>query len=131
MKYLVDTSVLIHSLISQPRLSQQAIELLADDSSELYLSAMSSWEIVIKVRTGKLILPEPPAKLLPHVMRSMSLKALDVTYLHALAVDELPDHHRDPFDRMLIAQATWEQMTVLTADRIFQKYKVDLIYCGK
>ncbi len=61
----------------------------------------------------------------------MSLQSLNITHLHALAVDSLPSHHRDPFDRMLIAQALSEKMTLLTADRVFQKYKIDLIFCGK
>jgi PIN domain nuclease of toxin-antitoxin system len=130
MKYLVDTSVLIHSLISRPKLNDRAIELLTSNSSELYLSAVSSWEITIKAGTGKLILPERSSEFLTRAMRAMFLQSLSITHLHALAVDGLPNHHRDPFDRMLIAQAASEQMTLLTADRIFQKYKVDLIYCG-
>jgi PIN domain nuclease of toxin-antitoxin system len=130
MKYLMDTSVLIHSLISQPKLNHRALELLADNSSELYLSAVSSWEITIKVRAGRLLLPERPAEFVTRAMQVMSLRALDITHLHALAVDALPNHHGDPFDRMLIAQAVSEQMILLTTDRTFQKYKVDLIYCG-
>ena len=131
MKYLVDTSVLIHSLISRPKLNDRALGLLADDSSELYLSAVSSWEIAIKAGTGKLALPERPSQIVTRAMRSMSLQPLDITHLHALAVEDLPIHHRDPFDRMLIAQARSEGMVLLTADRVFQKYKVESIFCGK
>jgi len=131
MKYLVDTSVLIHSLISRPKLSHRALEMLADSASELYLSAVSSWEIIIKAGTGKLVLPGRPAEFVTHAMRVMSLQSLNITHLHALAVDSLPSHHRDPFDRMLIAQALSEQMTLLTADRVFQKYRLHLIFCGK
>jgi PIN domain nuclease of toxin-antitoxin system len=131
MKYLVDTSVLVHSLISRPRLSDQALNLLVDDSSELYLSAVTSWEITIKVGTGKLLLPGRPAEIVTQAMRVMSLQPMDITHLHALAVEDLPNHHRDPFDRMLIAQASMEQMVLLTADRIFEKYKVEQVFCGK
>jgi PIN domain nuclease of toxin-antitoxin system len=131
MKYLVDTSVLIHSLISQPKLNHRALNLLAANSSELYLSAVSSWEITSKAGTGKLVLPERPAEFVTRAVRIMSLQSLDITHLHALAVDALPNHHRDPFDRLLIAQALSEQMTLLTADRVFQKYKVEMIFCGK
>jgi PIN domain nuclease of toxin-antitoxin system len=131
MKYLVDTSVLVHSLISRPRLSDQALNLLVDDSSELYLSAVTSWEITIKVGTGKLLLPGRPAEIVTQAMRVMSLQPLDITHLHALAVEDLPNHHRDPFDRMLIAQASMEEMVLLTADRIFEKYKVEQVFCGK
>jgi PIN domain nuclease of toxin-antitoxin system len=131
MKCLLDTSVLLHSLISQPNLNLRALDLLADKSAELYLSAASSWEITIKVGTGKLLLPEHPAEFVTGAMRLMSLKSLDVTHLHVFAADALPQHHGDPFDRMLIAQAIAEKMTLLTADRVLQKYKVDLIFCGK
>ncbi len=131
MKYLVDTSVLIHSLIAQSKLNHQATELLADSSSELYLSAVSSWEITIKVGTGKLILPEKPTELVTRAMRIMSLRPLDITHVHALAVDALPNHHHDPFDRMLIAQALAEGMVLLTRDRIFERYEVQQIFCGK
>src|ERR1700687_974895 len=127
MKYLVDTSVLVHSQISQPKLNDRSLNLLADNSSELYLSAVSSWEIIIKAGTGKLVLPDRPAEFVTRAMRVMSMQSLNITHLHALAVDALPDHHRDPFDRMLIAQALSEQMTLLTADRVFQEYKVELI----
>jgi PIN domain nuclease of toxin-antitoxin system len=131
MKYLVDTSVLIHSLIAQSKLNHRAINLLTDSSSELYLSAVSSWEITIKVGTGKLVLPEKPAEFVTRAMRTMFLRSLDITHIHALAVDALPDHHRDPFDRMLIAQALAEGMILLTRDRIFEKYEVEQIFCGK
>jgi len=131
MKYLVDTSVLIHSLIAQSKLNQRAISLLSDKSSELYLSAVSSWEITIKVATGKLILPDRPAEFVTRAIRIMSLQSLDITHLHAFAVDTLPNHHRDPFDRMLIAQALAEGMVLLTRDRDFEKYEVEQVYCGR
>jgi len=108
MKYLVDTSVLIHSLISQPKLNDLALTLLADGSSELFLSALSSWEITIKVGTSRLVLPERPSEFVTRAKRSMSLRPLDIIHRHALAVDELPEHHRDPFDRLLIAKAITE-----------------------
>jgi len=130
MKYLLDTSVLIHSQISQPKLNRRALDLFADNSSELYLSAMSSWEIAIKSGIGKLELPERPVEFVTRVMRFMSLRSLNITHLHALAVDALPDHHRDPFDRLLIAQAQAEGMTILTDDKVFQKYEVKQMYCG-
>lgn len=131
MKYLVDTSVLIQSLISKPKLNQRALNLLADDSSELYFSAASSWEITIKTAIGKLILPEPPSEFVTRAMRLMALRSLDITHGHAFALEELPNHHRDPFDRMLIAQAQTEQLVLLTTDRVFEQYKVDHVYCGR
>ncbi len=127
----MDTSVLIHSLSAHSSLSHRALILLADSSSELFLSPVSSWEITIKVGTGKLKLPEKPAEFVTRAMRLMSMQPLDITHLHALALDSLPNHHRDPFDRMLIAQARVEGLVLLTADRIFRKYQVEQEYCGR
>lgn len=131
MKYLVDTSVLIQSLISKPKLNQKALNLLADDSSELYFSAASSWEITIKSATGKLVLPEPPSEFVTRAMRLMSVQGLDITHIHAFALEALPNHHRDPFDRMLVAQAQTEQLVLLTSDRVFEQYKVEHVFCGR
>ena len=131
MKYLVDTSVLIQSLLSRPKLNRQALNLLGDESSTLLLSAISTWEIVIKVNLGKLSLPERPQEFLARARRLMSLEVLDITHSHALAVGELPTVHRDPFDRMLIAQARVEGLILLTDDRIFKEYDVAQIQCGK
>lgn len=130
MKYLVDTSVLIHSIIAQPKLNARALGLLSDEASELYLSPVSSWEMTIKAASGKLLLPQRPGQVVTQAMQRMSLKSLDITHAHALAVEDLPHHHRDPFDRMLIAQARVAHMVLLTADHIFTKYDVNQIFCG-
>jgi PIN domain nuclease of toxin-antitoxin system len=131
MRYLLDTHVLIHSLISQPKLNQKALELLSDDSSVLVLSAITPWEVSIKVNLGKLELPHDISEFFVRARRLMSLQALDITHAHALAMGDLPRLHRDPFDRMLIAQARTEGLTLLTADRIFQRYDVPVIFCGR
>lgn len=131
MKYLLDTNVLIQSQLSQNKLNHRAINLLSHESSELHLSAVSSWEIIIKAARGKLFLPARPPEFVTQVIRSMSLQRLDISHLHALAVDALPNYHQDPFDRMLIAQARSEEMVLLTMDKVFQKYEVEQIYCGR
>lgn len=95
MKFLLDTSVLIHSLLSRPKLNRQALGLLADEASELYFSAASSWEIVIKASLGKLTLPERPTEFVPRAIRFLSLRSLEITYLHTLAAGVLPHHNRD------------------------------------
>ena len=130
MKYLVDTSVLIHSVIAPVKLNRQAVELFRDNSSELYLSAASSWEITIKASTGKLILPQPPSEFVIRAIQLMSLQSLDITHHHVAALERLPNYHRDPFDRMLIAQAHVEELVLLTADRNFEKYPVKTFWCG-
>src|SRR6266436_1007890 len=89
---------------------------------------------VLGIFRGQFTVPddfEAPWEFVPHALRSWSVQALNITHEHALRAGALPMHHRDPFDRMLIAQALSEEMTLLTADRVFQKYKVDLIFCGK
>jgi PIN domain nuclease of toxin-antitoxin system len=91
----------------------------------------ASWEIAIKFALSSLTLPKVPSEFIPHALRFWAIRPLNITHEHALRACELPAHHRDPFDRLLIAQTLSEQMTLLTADHVFQKYKVDLIFCGK
>jgi PIN domain nuclease of toxin-antitoxin system len=131
MKCLLDTSVFLWGLAAEHKLNPRAKDLLTSPSTELYLSAASSWEIAIKFALGSLPLPKAPSEFIPRVLRSWAIRPLNITHEHVLRAGELPAHHRDPFDRLLIAQSLSEQMTLLTADRVFQKYKVDLILCGK
>jgi len=126
----MDTGVIIHSQITPLRLNRQAIELLKDISSELYISAVSSWEITIKAGTGKLALPERPSEFVVKAIQLMSLRLLDITHSHVAELDGLPRHHRDPFDRMLIAQARSEELVLLTSDHNFDKYEVETFWCG-
>lgn len=130
MKYLLDTSVLIHSLIAPLNLNRRAVELLKDDSSEVYLSAASSWEITIKFGTGKLILPHPPSEFVLRAIQLMSLQPLDITHSHVATLERLPNYHRDPFDRMLIAQAKAEELVLLTSDPNLKRYPVETFWCG-
>jgi PIN domain nuclease of toxin-antitoxin system len=104
---------------------------LSSKSSEVYLSAASSWEIAIKFALGALRLPSPPLQFIPDALRILSIRSLEISHLHSLAAGALPPHHRDPFDRMLIAQANSEEMVLLTADRVFEKYDVETMFCGK
>ena len=130
MKYLLDTSVWLWSLTASHRIRAEARELLARGEEDLYLSAASSWEIAIKWALGKLELPEPAATYVPKRMAKQRLRPLPITHSHALAVSQLALHHRDPFDRLLIAQAQAEGMAILTADLAFRPYDVEIIWCG-
>ncbi len=103
---------------------------MASGKAELYLSAASSWEISIKSALGKLPLPEPPAQYVPKRMAAQGIRPLPITHTHALAVSDLPVHHSDPFDRLLIAQAQLEGMVLLTADSAFKPYGVEIVWCG-
>jgi PIN domain nuclease of toxin-antitoxin system len=131
VKYLLDTNVFLWSNGAPEKLNRQAITALSSGSAEVYLSAASSWEIAIKFALRSLRLPSPPSQFIPHAMRVMALRSLDITHFHSVAAGELPRHHRDPFDRMLIAQARSETMVLLTADTAFKKYEVETVFCGK
>jgi PIN domain nuclease of toxin-antitoxin system len=100
-------------------------------SQELFLSAVSVWEIAIKFARDSLPLPKAPSEYISVALRTWGLRTLDITHEHALRAGELPAHHRDPFDRLLIAQAAAEKMTLLTADRAFRPYQIEMIFCGK
>jgi PIN domain nuclease of toxin-antitoxin system len=131
MKYLLDTVVFLWSQGALDKLNQQALDLLGDAKHPIYLSAASSWEIGIKSALGKLHLPEPVASYVPRRLSAGGIRPLVITHFHALAVSDLPPHHQDPFDRMLIAQAASEGMVLMTADPVFSKYAVDVFWCGK
>jgi PIN domain nuclease of toxin-antitoxin system len=131
LKYLLDTRVFLWSAGAPEKLNERAVHLLSASNSELYLSAVSSWEIAIKFAVGSLKLLTQPSEFVPRAMRALALRALDVTHLHSLSAGELPPHHRDPFDRMLIAQARSESFVLLTSDTVFRRYDVETLFCGK
>ena len=127
MKLLLDTQVWLWMLASPERLSVEPRELLVDGDNELLLSAASAWEIAIKYSLGKLPLPEPPDTYIARLMVRYGVTALPVYHRDALHVAALPQHHRDPFDRLLIAQAQLQRVPIVTADRAFSLYDVELI----
>jgi PIN domain nuclease of toxin-antitoxin system len=112
---------------SPDRLSTRARTIVETIENELLLSAASAWEIAIKHALGKLQLPEPPARYVPSRMSALRTSPLPIEHAHALHVATLPVHHRDPFDRMLVAQAHVEGLPILTADSIFERYDIDTI----
>jgi PIN domain nuclease of toxin-antitoxin system len=130
MKYLLDTGIWLWSIGPVDRISERGREIINNGEEEIYLSAASSWEISIKARLGKLHLPAPPAECIPAFMARQSLLPLPVTHVHAVKVYDLPTHHGDPFDRLIIAQAINEEMVILTADRLFRKYPIETVWCG-
>jgi PIN domain nuclease of toxin-antitoxin system len=129
--YLLDTAIFLWSLANPDKLNRKAVALLEDAQQPLFLSPASSWEISIKWASGKLKLPETPSAYVTKRLSSRGIRSLPITHLHALAAGELPRHHLDPFDRMLIAQARSEAMVLLTADSVFRKYDVEMLLCGR
>ena len=110
------------------RLSPSARHLVQTGSTDLLLSAASAWEIAIKYALGKLRLPARPSDYVPSRLQQTRTAALPITHDHALRSGELPPHHRDPFDRLLIAQAQVERLPFLTADRHLAAYDVEVIW---
>lgn len=126
-RLLLDTHVWLWSITAPHKLGKKGLRLLEDIDNELFLSAASSWEIAIKYRIGRLPLPEPPHKFIaPRLVRD-GIKPLAVEHHHACQVATLPDLHRDPFDRLLIAQAQTEHLSFITADQKLKDYKVEII----
>lgn len=131
MKYLLDTVVWLWSVSAVDRVNKRGLEVLSSGDQEIYFSAATAWEISIKAALGKLRLPSPPQVCVPAFTERQRLRPLPITQLHAVRVYNLPPHHQDPFDRLIVAQGIAENMTILTADRNFEKYDVELIWCGK
>jgi len=131
VKYLLDSVIWLWSIDAVEKINEDCRGIMENGREEIYFSAASVWELSIKARLGKLRLPGPPAQCIPAFMAKQGLRPLPVTHLHAVKVYDLPLHHQDPFDRLIIAQAITEEMTVLTSDRDFRKYAVDVLWCGK
>lgn len=128
MKVLLDTHAFIWSADSPHLLSSDAQSAIANLSNEIYLSSVSAWEIQIKVQIGKLRLTYPLKDTIENWQRTNNLHILDVQLSHIYALDALPFHHKDPFDRLLIAQAQAEVMSIVSEDNVFANYGVNPIW---
>jgi PIN domain nuclease of toxin-antitoxin system len=126
LNLLLDTHSWLWMLAAENRLSSLSRALVRDTGNEVWLSAASAWEIAIKHANGQLRLPEQPSVFVARCLAEDGLKPLPILHAHALRAGELPPHHRDPFDRLLIAQAQLERLTLLTADRQLAKYDVPI-----
>lgn len=127
MRILLDTSCWLWMVAASDRLGPKARAILEDTRDELLFSSASSWEIAIKYAIGKMPLPETPDRYIPSRMEATGVTPLRVEHSHGLAVAGLPLHHRDPFDRLLIAQADLEGVPVMTSDRAFENYAVEVV----
>jgi len=127
LRVLLDTQAWLWMQSAPGRLGGRSLAIVADPQNELLLSAASSWEIAIKYALGKLALPAPPPEYVPSRMQASGTDALPITHAHALQVASLPGHHRDPFDRLLVAQAQVESLPILTADPQIGRYEVEVI----
>jgi PIN domain nuclease of toxin-antitoxin system len=127
MKMLLDTHTFLWAIAEEGKLSRRAQQIYTG-SNDLWLSVASVWEILIKVQAGKLPLPEPAGPYLVKKLAKDRIEVLPITLNHVLKTESLPLHHRDPFDRMLIAQSIEEGWPIITADPQFARYPVNVIW---
>lgn len=123
VRLLLDTNTLIWALSDPGRLSDYAAEQIRDEANEVFVSAVSAWEIGVRRAKRRLDLPEN----LKAMMAEKGFEPLPVSFLHAFAVEDLPHEHHDPFHRMLVAQAQVEGLTLVSADREMRHYPISLL----
>jgi PIN domain nuclease of toxin-antitoxin system len=128
LRLLVDTQVWLWLQAEPERVSTEVRELLEDPSNEILFSAASGWEIGIKFAAGKLDLPLPPEQYLEMRLKTSGIVPLTIDHRHAVTAAALPLHHKDPFDRMLVAQAQCEGVALLSADRQLAAYDVEVLW---
>lgn len=127
MTLLLDTQALLWWREGSRRLGPRARAAIEERAVAVFVSAASGWEIAIKLRTGRLRLREPLEVWMPAALESSGFGVLPIAMRHAVAVAGLPDHHADPFDRLLIVQAQIEDLTIVTSDGAFNEYDVRLL----
>ena len=127
MKVLLDTHIFLWAISDYDRLSSRAGEVIRDSESEVLVSTASAWEIAIKVGIGKFAMPVPLAPYLQRQLVKHRIGVLPIQFSHLAMLETLPLHHRDPFDRLLVAQCLEEDATLITVDSQLQLYPVKII----
>ncbi len=128
MRLLLDTVTFLWLVVDDPRLSPVARKAVIHPDNQVLLSAVSAWEIAVKHRLGRLPLPEDPRQLVPRARAMHVIGALPFDEDSALQLAALPDLHRDPFDRMLVCQATVNGLSIVTPDEAVRQYPVRTIW---
>ncbi len=128
MRALLDTHTFLWWITDQPRLSDRVRTLIGDGANEFYVSAATGWEIAIKAQLGKIELPHEPVAYIAEQLTLNAFVELPVRLKHALQVYALPAFHRDPFDRLLIAQSQLEDLPLLSADPQIARYTVKVVW---
>ena len=128
MRVLLDTHAFLWLVTDNPNLSPLAREIFLDGDNELLISAVSGFEITVKYSLGKLELAEPPREFMENRLRKNALTPLAVDLRHTYRLAHLPFHHRDPFDRLLVAQALEEDLPLLSADTLLSSYEIERLW---
>ncbi len=128
MRYLLDTHTFLWWIVDDPRLSPRAVSLIRDSSNEILFSAASAWEIAVKAQLGRITFDDDLAEVIPRQVATNGFRSLAIQCEHAVRVARLPLLHRDPFDRMLVAQAQLERVALLTADPAIARYEVEVVW---
>ena len=127
-RLLLDTHTFLWWVDDAPELTAAARRVIADVNHECYLSVASCWEMAIKSSLGKLRLARPVERFVSEQITANSFTLLNVELHHTAKVEKLPFYHRDPFDRLLIAQAMTEKLTIVSADSVFSDYGVKVLW---
>lgn len=127
MRLLLDTNIFIWLNDSPQRIPDRIMSIISDPDNDLSLSLVSVWEMQIKIQLGKLQLQDSLPEILTTQQSDNDLQILMIEIGHIWRLANLPQHHRDPFDRLLIAQTQAEEMTLISADRVFSDYDVNLV----
>ncbi len=127
MKYLLDTHTLIWFMEGDHQLSKSAKDVIEDTSNEKFVSIVSFWEMAIKISLQKLDLKKPLKQLITEVLET-DIQVLPLSFNDILIVSQLPFHHRDPFDRIIIAQAITENITIIGQDSHFEEYDISIFW---
>ena len=128
MRILLDTSTFIWFIGGNKKLSEKAREVIENFENELCMSVASLWEMAIKTGIGKLELSAPFDKLIPKEIKINEISIIQIELPHLYKMMELPLHHRDPFDRLIIAQGIFEQLPIICCDKMFRHYDIDIIW---
>jgi PIN domain nuclease of toxin-antitoxin system len=128
MRLLLDTHALLWWVEDDERLSAGARKAIASASAECHVSLVSAWEMAIKSQLGKLKLATPVRQYFPSQLAANGFAQLDIAFRHVARVEALEFHHRDPFDRLLVAQALEEKLTLVSADAVFDRYGVKRVW---
>jgi PIN domain nuclease of toxin-antitoxin system len=127
-RLLLDTHAFLWWIDDAPQLTDTARRAIGDASNECYLSVASCWELAINSSLGKLRLAKPLERFVSEQLSANGFNLLHIELRHTAKIEKLPFHHRDPFDRLLIAQALTEKLTLVSADSAFSEYPVKLLW---